>query len=81
MLLGQNNERPTAFVCYNDELAVHLLEAVRTLGLQVPQDISLVGFDDSPLAMATGVKLTTLSHPKTELGSDAAELLIDMMRN
>jgi GntR family transcriptional regulator of arabinose operon len=81
MLLGQKDERPTAFVCYNDELAVHLLEAVRTLGLQVPQDISLVGFDDSSLAMATEVKLTTLSHPKTELGSDAAELLINMIEN
>jgi GntR family transcriptional regulator of arabinose operon len=80
-LLSHEDERPTAFVCYNDELAVHLLEAVRTLGLQVPQDVSLVGFDDSSLAMATEVKLTTLSHPKTELGTDAAELLIDMIEN
>ncbi|SDN73786.1 GntR family transcriptional regulator, arabinose operon transcriptional repressor [Paenibacillus sp. yr247] len=80
-LLAQVDERPTAFVCYNDELAVHLLEAVRTLGLQVPQDISLVGFDDSSLATATEIKLTTLSHPKTELGSEAAELLIDIIEN
>ncbi|MEW9698694.1 GntR family transcriptional regulator [Paenibacillus sp. SI8] len=81
-MLGQDEEaRPTAFVCYNDELAVHLLEAVRTLGLQVPQDVSLVGFDDSSLATATEVKLTTLTHPKTALGADAAELLIDMIEN
>ncbi|CAN7555146.1 GntR family transcriptional regulator [Paenibacillus sp. LjRoot153] len=74
-------ERPTAFVCYNDELAIHLLEAVRTIGMQVPQDISLIGFDDSNLATATEVKLTSLSHPKTELGSDAAGILIDMIEN
>jgi GntR family transcriptional regulator, arabinose operon transcriptional repressor len=80
-MLELGEERPTAFVCYNDELAVHLLEAVRTLGLQVPQDISLVGFDDSSLATATEVKLTTLTHPKTELGTDAAELLIDIIEN
>jgi GntR family transcriptional regulator of arabinose operon len=76
-----NQYRPTAFVCYNDELAIHLLEAVRTIGLQVPQDISLIGFDDSNLATATEVKLTSLSHPKTELGSDAAGILIDMIEN
>jgi GntR family transcriptional regulator of arabinose operon len=80
-MLGQGDVRPTAFICYNDELAIHLLEAIRTIGLQVPQDISLIGFDDSSLATATEVKLTSLSHPKTELGSDAAEILIDMIEN
>ncbi|UUZ90590.1 GntR family transcriptional regulator [Paenibacillus sp. P25] len=72
-------ERPTAFVCYNDELAVRLLEAVRMAGLSVPQDISIVGFDDSPLAVATEVKLTTLSHPKSELGAQAAQMLMAMI--
>lgn len=80
-MLAQADERPTALVCYNDEIAIHLLEAVRTIGLQVPQDISLVGFDDSSLATATEVKLTTLAHPKTEMGVDAAEILIDMIQN
>lgn len=78
---GPSQERPTAFVCYNDELAIHLLEAIRTIGLRVPQDISLIGFDDSMLATATEVKLTSLSHPKTELGSDAAGILINMIEN
>ncbi|MCZ8515623.1 GntR family transcriptional regulator [Paenibacillus filicis] len=71
--------RPTAFVCYNDELAVRLLEAVRQSGLSVPQDISVVGFDDSSLAVATEVKLTTLTHPKTGMGAQAAERLIGMI--
>ncbi|MDQ0338626.1 GntR family transcriptional regulator of arabinose operon [Caldalkalibacillus uzonensis] len=78
-LLSQPEERPSALVCYNDELAVHLLEAVRKVGLDIPGDLSIVGFDDSPLATATEVKLTTLTHPKEELGSKAAEMLLNMI--
>ena len=75
----QQPQRPTAFVCYNDELAVLLLEAARQTGLNVPDDLSIIGFDDSSLATATEVKLTTLSHPKMEMGVQAANMLIDMM--
>ncbi|OXM84421.1 GntR family transcriptional regulator [Paenibacillus rigui] len=77
MLRKPPESRPSALVCYNDELAVRLLEAIRQEGLSVPQDISIVGFDDSTLATATEVKLTTLTHPKTEMGALAAELLIN----
>lgn len=79
MLEGAPEDRPTAFVCYNDELAVGLLEAIRQAGLSVPQDVSVVGFDDSTLATATEIKLTTLSHPKQEMGTDAAEWLMAMI--
>ncbi|PZD93203.1 GntR family transcriptional regulator [Paenibacillus sambharensis] len=72
-------DRPTAFVCYNDELALTLLGAVRELGLSVPDDLSMIGFDDSTLAVASEVKLTTLTHPKTEMGAAAAELLLDLI--
>jgi GntR family transcriptional regulator of arabinose operon len=78
-LLGQAENRPTALVCYNDGLAVNLLEVIRKLGLSVPDDLSMVGFDDSALATATEVKLTTLTHPKTEMGVAAAVLLIAMI--
>ncbi|CAG7619040.1 Arabinose metabolism transcriptional repressor [Paenibacillus solanacearum] len=78
-MLSQAEERPSAIVCYNDELAVGLLEAVRRLELRVPEDVSMIGFDDSFLATATEVKLTSVSHPKAELGKKAAELLIAMM--
>jgi len=71
--------RPTAFICYNDELAINLLEVIRQKGLSVPDDISIVSFDDSPLAVATEVKLTTLSHPKVEMGRKAAEILLEMI--
>lgn len=79
MLQQEAENRPTAFVCYNDELAVHLLEAPRIMGLSVPDDLSIVGFDDSSLATATEVKLTTIVHPKSEMGMAAAELLLDLI--
>ncbi|MBW7458318.1 substrate-binding domain-containing protein, partial [Paenibacillus sepulcri] len=79
-LLGQAaGERPTAIVCYNDELAVKLLDVVRGKGLTVPEDLSMVGFDDATLATATEVKLTTLEHPKTRMGEDAVKLLIRLL--
>lgn len=80
-MLLWTEERPSAFVCYNDELAVLLLEAARQSDISIPQDLSLVGFDDSSLATATEVKLTTLTHPKAEMGEDAAELLIQMIES
>lgn len=72
-------DRPTAIVCYNDQLAVRLLDVIRQLGLNVPEDISLVGFDDSNLATATEVKLTTMTHPKTEMGEQAVRTLYQLI--
>jgi GntR family transcriptional regulator of arabinose operon len=74
-------DRPTAIVCYNDELAVNILEAVRRVGLTIPGDLSVVGFDDSTLATATEVKLTTLKHPKTDMGIKAVEVLLSMIES
>ncbi|GFN33249.1 GntR family transcriptional regulator [Paenibacillus xylaniclasticus] len=79
MLDSDAEERPTAIVCYNDELAVSLLNIVRQRGLSVPGDLSMIGYDDSSLAVATEVKLTTLAHPKTVMGTDAVELLMKLI--
>lgn len=78
-MLRRDENRPSAVVCYNDELAVKLLDAVRLTGLSVPDDLSIVGFDDSFLATATEVKLTTLAHPKQEMGVNAARMLVSMI--
>ncbi|MBP3966306.1 GntR family transcriptional regulator [Paenibacillus lignilyticus] len=79
LLLRDPAERPTAIVCYNDELAVRLLDVIRRSGLSVPGDLSMVGFDDATLATATEVKLTTFEHPKTKMGEDAVALLMAMI--
>jgi len=61
--------RPTAVVCYNDLTAIGAMRAVRGVGLAVPRDVSLVGFDDIELAQWTDPPLTTISQPKREMGA------------
>lgn len=77
--LLQREERPSAVVCYNDQIALEVLEVIRNEGLKVPDDISIVGFDDSSLATATEIKLTTVKHPKAEMGHQAAQNIIGML--
>ncbi|BBH22707.1 arabinose metabolism transcriptional repressor [Paenibacillus baekrokdamisoli] len=81
LLNREPHERPTAIVCYNDELAVRLLDVIRPCGLRVPNDLSIIGFDNSSLATATEVKLTTLEHPKIKMGEDAVALLNHLLEH
>ncbi|WP_163580264.1 GntR family transcriptional regulator [Gracilibacillus saliphilus] len=80
VLSEPEEKRPTAIVCYNDELAINLLDVLRESQLKVPEDISIVGFDDSFMAEITEVKLTTVSHPKSEMGELAAKVILDMVK-
>lgn len=77
--LLQNSAHPSAIVCYNDQIALEALKAVREVGFKVPEDISLIGYDDSSLALASEVKLTTIKHPKEEMGRQAAAMMIEMI--
>lgn len=79
LLRQDTSERPTAIVCYNDELAVKMLDIVRQAELQVPEHLSIIGFDDANLATATEVKLTTIAHPKTQMGIDAVQMLMKIV--
>ena len=79
-LLSKNKDsRPDAIVCYNDEVALSILHVIRELGLSIPEDLSIIGYDDSQLALASEIQLTTVTHPKTELGRAAAEMLIKLI--
>ncbi|MGN0242639.1 MAG: substrate-binding domain-containing protein [Lachnospiraceae bacterium] len=71
--------RPTALVCYNDKVALRMIDEMRNDGIACPQELSIVGFDDSGLAVSSDVKLTTIRHPKQELGIRAAKCMIDMI--
>lgn len=64
---------PTAVFCSNDHMAVGAMEAIREAGLSVPDDISLVGFDDSEISRVALPRLTTVQQPLEELGCRAAE--------
>ncbi|MBA4493034.1 GntR family transcriptional regulator [Paenactinomyces guangxiensis] len=76
-ILKTSKHRPTAIVCYNDEITLSILDVVRDLQLKVPDDISIVGYDDSHLAEASEVKLTTIKHPKAMMGEMAAKKIVD----
>ncbi|MFC4600355.1 substrate-binding domain-containing protein [Cohnella hongkongensis] len=80
LLLQEEALRPTAIFCYNDEVAFHVYAEIRKLGLRVPEDISLVGFDDSHFAQMNEVKFTTIKHPKAMMGEDAAKMIIELTK-
>lgn len=70
------NQRPSAAVCVNDHLAVHLLERLDGLGVRVPRDISVVGFDNLIHKLPNGIGLTTMAQPYEEIGEKAAEIIL-----
>lgn len=80
-LLASNNNYITGLVCYNDELAMRFLDLLRTKKIRVPEDISIVGHDDSLLAEISEVKLTSIVHPKSEMGESAANIIIDLVES
>ena len=73
-------DRPTAVFAANDSSAFGVLRAATALGLRVPEDLSVIGFDDVPQASTTTPPLTTVAQPLAELGSRAVEMLLTMLR-
>lgn len=71
--------RPTAVFGANDLIAIGVLQRLREIGLRVPQDISIVGFNDIPLAGLLEPALTTVRVPQLEMGVIGAHLLIDQL--
>ena len=76
----KSGKKVDAIVAYNDQIAFHLIKAIRELGLKVPQDISITGYDNSQPAANTDITLTTIVHPQQELGKIAAQMLLKMIR-
>ena len=72
-------EPPTAIFAGNDQQALGLYEAARQHGLRVPQDLSIVGFDDLPVARWVSPPLTTVRQPLAEMGRTAAAMLGDLI--
>lgn len=69
----------TAIFCYNDMVAVGVLLACHERGIVVPQDLSVVGYDDIPTAAYVMPPLTTIHQPKVQLGQQAMEMLLDLL--
>jgi DNA-binding LacI/PurR family transcriptional regulator len=71
----------TAVFCYNDMVAIGVLIACQERGIAVPQELSVVGFDDISTASYVTPALTTIQQPKRELGQQAAEVMLDLLNN
>ena len=67
---------PEALVCYDDKLALALMDALRLLGIRVPDDVGMVGFDGIPYTAISNPRLTTVTTPSGEMGRLAAASLI-----
>jgi LacI family transcriptional regulator len=74
------NKRPTAIFASNDEMAAGVLAVAHSLGLGVPENLSVVGFDDAPLASQVWPALTTIRQPIPDMAAKAAELLLGILR-
>lgn len=68
---------PTAFVCYNDNSAMGVISGLQSRGFSVPEDFSVVGFDDIPFASNITPALTTVRQPRTQIGEMAMTHLLD----
>lgn len=79
-LLANGKSNITGLVCYNDELAIKILDVLRMGNIQVPVDLSIVGYDDSFLSEVSEVKLTSVIHPKSTMGEQAAETILELIK-
>lgn len=71
--------RPTAIFCFSDEIALGCMYTLRQHGFQVPDDISVIGFDNIPFAKYCAPPLTTIAQPVDEIGGTCATLLLDLL--
>jgi LacI family transcriptional regulator len=75
------SERPTAIFAFNDMLAIGVLQAAREHGIRTPEDLSVIGFDDTFEASITFPALTTVRQPLAEMGRMAVAQLIRLLQN
>lgn len=77
-LLGLK-DRPTAICCSNDEVAIGLYRACRELGVKIPDELSVIGFDNVPMSTLVEPNLTTIQQPFDEMSRHAAKALIALI--
>ncbi|WP_198162665.1 LacI family DNA-binding transcriptional regulator [Halobacillus mangrovi] len=73
-------DRPTAIFAGNDAIAVGIYKAARELGLNVPEQLSVIGFDDSQFAEIVDPELTTIRTPISEMGQKTVELIVKIVK-
>ena len=76
-----SHQQPTAIICGNDVLAAGVIVRARQLGIQIPGEVSVTGFDDISIATVVSPSLTTVRVPQLEMGRSAATLMLDLLSN
>lgn len=74
------NQRPTAVLAANDMLAIGVQWAARNEGVSLPQELSIIGFGDMPLAAQISLPLTTIALARYELGTTMMRMLLDLLQ-
>jgi LacI family transcriptional regulator len=72
--------RPSALICANDDMAVGALFSAHKVGLNIPQDLSIVGFDDTPVSEIIWPPLTTVNQPLKTIGYRAVEMIVERIK-
>jgi LacI family repressor for deo operon, udp, cdd, tsx, nupC, and nupG len=72
--------QPTAVFCHNDAMAIGAIQEIKRMGLSVPKDISVVGFDDIQFAQYCDPPLTTVTQPRYEIGRQGMLMLLDLLK-
>ncbi|MCA9407527.1 MAG: substrate-binding domain-containing protein, partial [Candidatus Omnitrophica bacterium] len=67
--------RPTAIFAASDVMALELMDVAREMKIKIPEELSVIGFDDNPLSLTNSIKLTTVAQPIVEMGRLGAENL------
>lgn len=79
--LAKHDRLPTAFMADNDLLACRAVQALKQYGIKVPDEVSIVGFDNRPICSFTDPKVTTVQLSGDEMGEMAVEMLMAKMSN
>lgn len=76
----EHSERPTAIFAISDIMAVGAIRAIKAAGLKIPEDVAVVGFDNSEISALYDPRLSTISQPRYDLGRITVELLVRMIK-
>lgn len=80
-IFSQNRRTPTAVFAFNDLMAAGVIDAALELGMKVPSDLSVIGFDNREFSFFYKPKLTTVDLPLKKMGSKSAQILINIINN
>ena len=79
--LYSKGDFPDGISCFNDDVAVAVIRTLKKLGVQVPQQVKVIGFNNEPVAEIVEPSLTTVFHPARQMGEEAARLFLQQIAN